>query len=222
MIDFRNAPEAVDRADLTASVLPPEFYVQPTLRVARALLGKLLVHRRRGTVTAGRIVEVEAYCGPHDRAAHTAGGRRTARNEVMWGTGGRLYVYFTYGMHHCCNVVTRTAGAPEAVLLRALEPIAGLRLMRRRRGGGDLAEMAIARGPGNLCRAMGIDRRYDGNDLGTGPVVILDAPKVMPGTIVASTRIGVAYAGLDALRPWRFFVRNSPAVSGPRVAAARP
>ena len=210
------APEAP--AELSAPVLPATFYLQPTLRVARDLLGKILVHRRGTSVTAGRIVEVEAYRGPDDHAAHTAGGRRTARNEVMWGPGGRLYVYFTYGMHHCCNVVTRTAGAPEAVLLRALEPVAGLHLMRRRRGLGiDRPPAALARGPGNLCRAMGIDRRFDGAGLRDGPVVILDAPKISPAAISASARIGVAYAGPDALRPWRFFVRDSPAVSGPRI-----
>jgi DNA-3-methyladenine glycosylase len=203
--------------DLTAPVLPAAFYARPTVRVARALLGKILVHRRRGTLTAGRIVEVEAYCGPDDRAAHTAGGRRTARNEVMWGPGGRLYVYFTYGMHYCCNVVTRTAGFPEAVLLRALEPVAGIPVMRRRRGiARDRPVAALARGPGNLCRAMGIDRRLDGSNLLTGPIVILDAPRVRPAGVAVSTRIGVAYAGPDALRPWRFFVRASPAVSARR------
>lgn len=204
-------------ADLTAPILPRAFYLRPTLRVARDLLGKILVHRRRGSLTAGRIVEVEAYRGPHDRAAHTAGGRRTARNEVMWGPAGKLYVYFTYGMHHCCNVVTRRAGVPEAILLRALEPVAGLPLMQRRRGRAELAPAALARGPGNLCRAMGIDRHLDGGDLCEGPVVILDAPPIRSVAMLTSPRIGVAYAGPDALRPWRFFIRDSPAVSGPRI-----
>ena len=203
--------------DLDAPILPAAFYRRPTLRVARALLGKILVHRRRGVVTAGRIVEVEAYRGPEDRAAHTAGGRRTARNEVMWGPGAHLYVYFTYGMHHCCNVVTRSAGQPEAVLLRALEPVAGLAAMRRRRGlAPDLPPPALARGPGNLCSAMAIDRRCDGTDLTVGPIVILDAPTIRSGAIGISPRIGVPYAGAHALRPWRLFVRDSPAVSGRR------
>lgn len=202
-------------AMLTAPVLPPEFYARPTLRVARALLGKIVVRRRRGGITAGRIVEVEAYRGPADRGAHSAGGRRTARNETMWGPGGRLYVYFTYGMHHCCNVVTRAAGEPEAVLLRALEPIAGIAAMRRRRQrAGDLPIAALTRGPGNLCRALDIDRRLDGCDLGRGPVVLLDAPPVPAAAVATSARIGIPYAGSDALRPWRFYVRNSAAVSG--------
>ena len=207
---------------LAAPVLPIEFYLRPTLQVARALLGKILVHRRRGHTTAGRIVEVEAYRGPEDRAAHTAGGRRTARNEVMWGPGGRLYVYFTYGMHHCCNVVTRTAGEPEAVLLRGLEPLVGIPLMRRRRGSRrDVPVAALARGPGNLCQAMGIDRGADGTDLVLGSIVILDAPRVRASAVGASPRIGVAYAGDHARRPWRFFVRDSSAVSGGRGIVSR-
>ncbi len=134
----------------------------------------------------------------------------------MWGPGGRLYVYFTYGMHYCCNVVTRMPGVPEAVLVRALEPLVGIPLMRRRRaGGGARTTEALARGPGNVCRAMGIDRRSNGAGLCAGPIVILDAPRIRPADIVASTRIGVAYAGPDALLPWRFSVRGSPAVSRP-------
>ncbi len=208
--------------ELHGRILPASFYLRPTLRVARALLGKILVHRRGSTVTAGRIVEVEAYRGPEDRAAHTAGGRRTARNEVMWGPGGRLYVYFTYGMHHCCNVVTRAAQQPEAVLLRALEPLVGLGVIRRRRGvSADLPAMALARGPGNLCRAMGIDRRADGSDLVTGSITIIDAPILRSSAIGASPRIGVAYAADHALRPWRFFVRDSAAVSGGRARLSR-
>jgi DNA-3-methyladenine glycosylase len=190
------------------------FYLQPTLRVARALLGKVLVHDAPEGRAAGRIVEVEAYRGPRDRAAHSAGGRRTARNETMWGPPGRAYVYFVYGMHHCVNVVTRPPGVPEAVLIRALEPLDGIDLMRARRGIGDAPAWRLCRGPGTVCRALGLGRAHDGADLVSGPLRVLDAPAVPPSAVVRTARIGVAYAGPDALRPWRFLVRGVAAVSG--------
>ena len=199
------------------SGLPRAFYLQPTLRVARALLGKILVHRTAAGVTAGRIVEVEAYRGPADRAAHSAGGHRSARNEVMWGPPGHAYVYFVYGMHHCVNVVCRPPEVPEAVLLRALEPLEGEALMRRRRRLPDAPAWRLCRGPGALCQAMGIGRAENGADLVRGALRIRHAP-VLPARRVARTpRIGVAYAGADAARPWRFLVRGSRAVSGRRV-----
>lgn len=199
-------------------ILQREFFARPTLRVARALLGKILVHHGRGGLTAGRIVEVEAYRGPADRAAHTWGGRRTPRNETMWGPAGHLYVYFTYGMHYCCNVVTRDAGRPEAVLVRALEPLEGMGLMRRRRGNAALPDAALCRGPANLCRAMGIDRRADGTDLTRGRIVLLDAPMIAARRVARAPRIGIAYAGTDAALPWRFFVCETAAVSRPPAA----
>src|SRR5207237_2866876 len=143
--------------------VPRAFYLQPTLRVARALRGKVLVHDSPAGTTAGRIVEVEAYRGPADRAAHSFGGRRTPRNDVMYGPPGRAYVYFIYGIHYCMNVVCRPPEVPEAVLLRALEPIAGETLMRRRRALPDAPAWRLCRGPGALCQAMGIGRG------GTGP-----------------------------------------------------
>jgi DNA-3-methyladenine glycosylase len=198
-------------------VLPRSFYLRPTLRVARALLGKVLVHDAPGGRTTGRIVEVEAYRGVTDRAAHTWGGRRSARNEVMWGEGGHAYVYFVYGMHHCVNVVCRAAGVPEAVLVRALEPLEGEALMRARRHLPSGPAWRLCRGPGALCQALGITRAQNGADLVGGPLGILDAPAV-PGAQVARTvRIGVAYAGPDAERPWRLLVRGSRAVSGRRA-----
>ena len=193
------------------------FYLQPTLRVARALLGKVLVHDTREGRTAGRIVEVEAYRGPRDRAAHTAGGRRTARNETMWGPGGHAYVYFVYGMHHCVNVTSRPPGVPEAVLIRALEPLDGLELMRARRDLLEGSAWKLCRGPGALCRAMGLTRAQDGADLVHSRLRIIDAPPMPRSRIARTARIGVAYAGTDALRPWRFLVRGSVAVSGRRL-----
>ncbi len=192
------------------------FFLQPTLRVARALLGKVLVHETREGRTAGRIVEVEAYRGPRDRAAHSAGGRRTPRNETMWGPAGHAYVYFVYGMHHCVNVVTQGPGVPEAVLLRALEPLEGIALMRARRGLDDGPDWRLCRGPGSLCRALGLTRADDGADLVAGQLRILDAQPVRGGAVARTPRVGVAYAGADALRPWRFLLVGSAAVSGPR------
>ena len=162
-------------------------------------------------------MEVEAYRGPADRAAHSSGGRRTPRNEVMYGPPGYAYVYFIYGMYFCMNVVCQPAGVPEAVLLRALEPLEGVELMRRRRELAEGPEWRLCRGPGALCRALGIGRAENGADLVRGPLRIVDAPPVPAARVARTARIGVAYAGADAARPWRFLVRGSPAVSGPRV-----
>jgi DNA-3-methyladenine glycosylase len=204
---------------VTGRPLPRRFYLEPTLRVARALLGKILVHETPEGTTVGRIVEVEAYRGPEDRAAHSYGGRRTARNEVMYGPPGRAYVYFIYGMHHCVNVVCQRRGAPEAVLIRALELMQGEALARRRRDLPDAPAWRLCRGPGALCKAMGIGRTENGVDLARGRLRILDAP-VVPGRQVGRMgRIGVGYAGAHAERPWRFVVRKSRAVSGMRRTA---
>ncbi len=192
------------------------FYLGPTLRVARALLGKILVHEAPEGRAAGRIVEVEAYRGPRDRAAHSFGGRRTGRNEVMYGPPGHAYVYFVYGMHHCVNVVTRPAEVPEAVLIRALEPLDGIDLMRARRGIAGGPAWRLCRGPGATCQALGLTRAHNGADLVAGPLRVLRAPALPAPQVARTARIGVAYAGADAQRPWRFVVRGSAAVSGPR------
>jgi DNA-3-methyladenine glycosylase len=200
---------------VTGRALARRFYLQPTLRVARDLLGKTLVHATPDGVAAGRIVEVEAYRGPGDRAAHSSGGRRSARNEVMWGPPGRAYVYFIYGMHFCVNVVCQPAGRPEAVLLRALEPLDGEALMRRRRGLPDAPAWRLCRGPGALCQALGIGRAENGADLVRGALRIRGAAAVPNAAVVRTPRIGVDYAGADAARRWRFALRGSRAVSGP-------
>lgn len=175
----------------------------------------VLAHAGPGGVAAGRIVEVEAYCGPEDLAAHSARGRRTARNEVMYGDGGVAYVYFIYGVHWCVNVVAATRDVPEAVLIRALEPLHGLELMRGRRGP-RVPDAGLARGPGNLTRALAIDRACNGADLRTSALRVLrpPGPPPAPEDVVRSTRIGVDYAGAWASRPWRFSLR-SPCVSRP-------
>lgn len=197
-----------------APALPAAFYSRDALRVARALLGKIVVHEHGEGRAAGRIVEVEAYRGPMDRAAHSAGGRWTPRNEVMWGPPGRAYVYFVYGMHWCLNAVTAPPGRPEAVLIRALEPLEGLDLVRRRRATRD-PDHRLLSGPANLCRGLGVDRALNGADLGDGPLRILDAPPVRAARVLRTVRIGVDHAGEDALLPWRLVVARSPSLSGP-------
>ena len=205
-----------------ARALPRRFYLQPTLRVARALLGQILVHDGPEGRTAGRIVEVEAYRGPRDRAAHSRGGHRSARNEVMYGTPGHAYVYFVYGMHHCVNVVTQPRDVPEAVLIRALEPVEGVALMRRRRRVPDAPEWRLCRGPGALCEALGIARAENGTDLVHGTLRVMAGAPVASRDVRRTPRIGVAYAGPHAAFRWRFLVAGSRAVSGARGISPRP
>ncbi len=201
--------------------LPQRFFERPTLQVARGLLGQLLVHDTPDGRVAGRIVEVEAYRGPRDRAAHSYGGHRSPRNEAMYGPAGHAYVYFVYGMHHCVNVVTQGPGVPEAVLLRALEPVDGVDVMRRRRGLPDAPEWRLCRGPGALCQALGIARGENGADLLRGPLRLVAGPPVPARDVVRSPRIGIDYAGPDVARPWRFYARGVRAVSGPQVPPSR-
>ncbi len=165
----------------------------------------------------GIIVEVEAYCGPRDLACHSAGGRRTARNEVMYGPPGHAYVYFTYGMHHCLNVVTRGVGVAEAILIRAAVPTGGLAAMRARRGLSEGASaFRLARGPGNLCRAFGIDRTLNGVDLTDSALTIHRARAFVASEVRRTARIGIAYARSYVDKPWRLCARDEPAVSGRR------
>ncbi|MGH7857684.1 MAG: DNA-3-methyladenine glycosylase [Candidatus Binatia bacterium] len=199
--------------------LPRRFYERATLRVARDLLGCVLVHRSPEGETAGTIVEVEGYCGPRDRGAHSFDGRRTARNEVMYGPPGHAYVYFTYGMHFCLNAVTRPEGIPQAVLIRALAPLRGVELMRERRGlTRSVPDSHLARGPGNVCRAMGIDRGRNGADLTAFPLLIVPGKPVAERRVARTPRIGIDYAADYAAKPWRFLVVGHPAVSGRRAA----
>ena len=185
---------------------------------ARRLLGQELVHVVGGRRLAGRIVEVEAYLGPVDRAAHTFGGRRTARNASMWEGGGHAYVYFTYGMHHCLNVVCGEEGAGAAVLLRALEPTEGLEQMFARRPAARSAT-ELCSGPGRLTQALGIDLARDGSDLRSDSELWIEQLRSLPlpnARIVATRRIGVDYAGRWARRRLRFLIRGNPHVSRPR------
>lgn len=195
--------------------MPRSFYRRDAVTVARALLGQVLVSRRGGTRTAGVIVETEAYLGIEDRAAHTFGGRRTPRNDSMWGDGGRAYVYFVYGMHHCFNVVAGHANQPVAVLIRALEPVAGLATMYRRRPAAR-RDRDLCSGPARLCAALGIDRAADGLDLvrGTTLIVARARRRALPSRLIGcGPRIGVDYAGTWRDAPLRFWIAGNPHIS---------
>ncbi|HEX6230590.1 MAG TPA: DNA-3-methyladenine glycosylase [Actinomycetota bacterium] len=193
--------------------LPRSFSARPSTVVAPDLLGRVLVRELDdGTLLAARLVEVEAY-QERDPASHSFRGS-TPRNAVMFGEPGHLYVYFTYGMHFCCNVVTGRDGEGSAVLLRAAEPLLGLSVMADRRGVD--GPRLLCSGPARLAQAFGIDRSDDGADLVRGPALSLRSGEPVPAEAVArSTRVGVS-VGVE--RRWRFFVRDSPFVSRGRPA----
>jgi DNA-3-methyladenine glycosylase len=180
--------------------LPRSFYDRDTTLVARELLGKLLVHDSNGVKRIGKIVETEAYLGPHDLASHSARGL-TERNRPMFGPPGHAYVYFIYGMYHCMNVVTEREGHAAAVLLRALEPVQGI---ERR-----------TQGPGLLCQAMGIDHRLNAHDLLSDDFYLAKPAQDEPVAVVKRARVGVDYARHWARRHLRFYVKGNPFVSRP-------
>jgi DNA-3-methyladenine glycosylase len=191
-----------------------DFYDRPTLTVARELVGKVLVHRTSEGRASGVIVETEAYIGEADPACHAAPGP-TRRNQPLYGPPGFSYVYLNYGIHFLTNVVTESEGAPAAVLLRALEPLEGIPLMRHRRGksGGDaVGEHDLCRGPGNLSRALGITLAENWVDLESDRLFIEDR-RYEPGAVAWSPRIGI---NVGTEHEWRCFVARSPAVSGKR------
>ncbi len=190
--------------------LPRDFFARPVLKVAKECLGKLLVHEIDGVTLVTRIVEVEAYRGPLDRAAHSFGGRRTERTEVMFGQAGVAYVFFVYGMHCLFNVVTGKPNEPQAVLIRAVEPQDGEASMASRRGHPRDVRM-LTNGPGRLCQALGIDRFHNGLDVCRPPLYFAEGPA--PRVIQQSPRIGVDYAGIWAERPWRWIDAQSRFVS---------
>ena len=196
-------------------ILPRAFYARPTLDVARDLVGHVLVHETRAGVAAGVIVEVEAYIGESDPACHAAPGP-TRRNAPLYGAPGVAYVYLNYGMHYLVNAVTEPAGSPAAVLIRALEPIEGEVLMRRRRArgtsrvAGSFATAELCRGPGNLTRALGISLRENQRDLTHGTLRIENRGLPQP-ELVWSRRIGIS-VGVET--EWRVFAAGSAAVSG--------
>ena len=188
-----------------------EFYERDTLVVARELLGKNLVRSTPEGITTGKIVEVEAYIGPEDAAAHTFRGLRSSRTEVAFGPGGYAYVYLIYGMYNCFNIVTGTVGKPEVVLIRALEPIEGLELMKKRRN--TEAVKNLCSGPGKLCQAMDISRVNNGIDLCGDELYVLDNSSVPIGDIAATPRINIDYAGEAKDYLWRYIIRGNNYIS---------
>jgi DNA-3-methyladenine glycosylase len=189
--------------------LPRSFYLRPTLVIARELLGKYLCRRIGRKILIGKIVEVEAYLGERDPASHTYRGK-TKRNEVMFREGGHLYVYFTYGMHFCANVVTEEEGVGHAVLLRAVEPVEGVNVMLRMRGRniGDLKN--LTNGPAKLCQAFGMAREANGTDLLGNNIYLTEGESIQKTRITISRRIGIRNA---MEKKWRFYIQGNDYVS---------
>ena len=198
--------------DRRAATLPVAFFRRDAVTVARALLGKLLVSRVRGRVTIGRIVEVEAYLGAEDPASHAFQFRRHAQNEGLYGPPGNWYVYRSYGVHWCANLVVGPPGVGSAVLLRALEPVEGQSVMRRRRG--VRADRLLCSGPGRLTQALGITRVLDRRAMPDAPAAVLAGPSLGEAEVRVTPRIGITRA---VHWPLRFVVQGSPWLSrGPR------
>lgn len=184
-------------------------------RIARELLGKLLVVPTvGGQRVSGMIVETEAYLGVEDKAAHSYGGRRTARNEITYEEGGRVYVFFVYGMYHQLNLVTGTIDEPHVVLIRAVEPVDGIEVMRERRG--TMKDTNLTSGPGKLCIAFGIDRSLNGADLEGEQIWVEEYRDLKKKEITSGPRVGIDYAGEFVAMPWRFWVKDNRYVSKKR------
>lgn len=198
---------------LSNNKLPVKFYKRNVIIVAKELLGKIIAVYNKGKILSGRIVEVEAYDGSIDQAAHTYKGK-TKRNEVMFESGGLLYVYFTYGMYYCSNVVTGKEKERTAVLLRALEPIEGIDTMAFNRFGkieiSEKQKLNLTNGPGKLCMALGIDKSQNGISLIGDEIYILKNKKIPEEKIAVTTRIGISKS---KELPWRFYIKDNPYIS---------
>ena len=194
--------------------LPIQFYKRAdVVLIARELIGKIIVTNFDGLITSGRIVETEAYIGLTDRASHSHGGKRTARNEHMYASAGTTYVYICYGMHHLFNVVTNKKDVPDAVLVRAVEPLKGINIMLKRTGKLKL-DNSLTKGPGNAAKALGISKNHSGNNLLKNEIYIADDGFEIDNTLMGiSKRIGVESAGDAALLPFRFYVKGNKYVS---------
>lgn len=201
--------------------LPREFYKKTALDLAVDLLGKHLVHSIDGSELIGKIVEAEAYMGPHDKAAHSYNNRRTEKNEVMYGPSGYAYVYIIYGMYSCMNVIAADVGMPQGVLIRAVEPVNGLETMAQNRFGKSYGELKrssvknLTNGPGKLCMAMGITRANNGDDLQGQRLYITEPDVSEEFSIMKSPRINIDYAEEARDFLWRFYIKGNPYVSKP-------
>ena len=201
--------------------LPREFYLrEDTLQIARELLGKILVvPMTTGERVSGMIVETEAYMGAIDKAAHSYGNRRTARTETMFAIGGTVYIFFIYGMYFQFNVVVGAIDSPHAILIRAVEPIEGIEIMRERRAArskkpeAKILDKNLTSGPGKLCIALGIDKTFNNEDLLGDRIWLEEGKSFSDAEIVSGKRIGIDYAEEFAEKPWRFWVKNNPFVS---------
>ena len=195
-----------------------EFYNRDSLIVAKELLGKVLVHEIDGQKISAKIVEAEAYMGIEDRAAHSYGGKRTPRVEVMYGGPGFSYIFIVYGMYYCFNVVTREEGNPQAVLIRAVEPLGGLDVMAQHRFKKTYNQLTksqikgLTNGPGKLCRAFLMDRSLNGEDL-CGSKLYIEEGENENFSIVSTKRVGIDYAGEAKDYPWRFYIEGNNYVS---------
>lgn len=195
--------------------VPLSFYNRKdVVKIARELLGKIIVTNFNGKITSGKIVETEAYVGIIDKASHSFGGRRTSRNEHMYSAAGTAYVYICYGMHHMMNIVTNEKEIPDAILIRAIEPLEGIEIMLQRTGKNKL-DKTLTRGPGNVGKALGIFKHHSGLFLLDDEIFLMDNGEKIPDeNIGISKRIGVESAGTDALLPYRFYVKGNQYVSG--------
>ena len=195
--------------------IPLSFYKRKdVVALAKALLGKIVITEFDGKLTSGRIVETEAYVAHIDKASHSYNGRRTARNEHMYSPAGTVYVYICYGMHTMLNVITNDRDIPDAILVRAVEPIDGVETMLQRTGK-KVLDNTLTKGPGNLAKALGISKSHSGSAFGEAHVHLFDDGfKLKEAEIGASKRIGVESAGADGLLPYRFYVRGNRFVSG--------
>lgn len=194
--------------------LPSSFYERSTLALAQALLGQLLVHETPEGRMVGKIVETEAYIGPYDKAAHSYNDRRTKRTEVMYGPPGVSYIYFIYGMYECLNVTASEEGNPHAILIRALEPLEGLDLMKKNRPKAHKLT-SLTSGPGRLTQALGITRALNGHELNRPPLYLAKGTQhpLPPHLIARGPRIGIDYAQEARHFPWRFWIKENPFVS---------